>query len=565
VTRDQPPETVVHALLESAERDPQRQAFRVIERSGDEFELSNAELARLIGQAVAGLAAQGIGEGDRVAVVLPTSREFLAIYLGCLYAGVVPIVAAEPMDARTEHYANNLDRIAAHCQAVGVITAPETEGLIGPLLRTRVLSSDALRKEAVELDAPRARPEATAHLQATSGSTGSPKLAIVRHSNIVANVRGIARAIAGNRDDTLVSWLPLFHDMGLIGISYALTAQIPMVIGDPVNFLRSPLAWLQWISRYHGTLSPAPNAAFHMCARVAKRRPPEDLDLSAWRVALCGAEPVQEATMREFQAAFGPFGLPATTLRPVYGLAESTLATTVSDIARPYSVDRVDAEAVAVGGRAEPRSAEDHRAAGMMCVGRVLPGHDLRIVDADGAPLQDRMIGEIEVSGPSVIEGYLPAPDDGDPGAPDDELKRPDGYLRTGDLGYLVDGELYVTGRHKDIVIIAGRNYVPNQLERFVETVVDSPRPAAVVAVGVVDPALQTEQLHLLLDQRLAEHGDRQAVTARVRDALAEVFGIGGVTLHWVNRSEIPRTTSGKVQRHRCRRMIEERAFGQTG
>ena len=574
MTRNQPPETVVHALLENAARAPERSAFRVIERSGDEFALTNADLVRLVGQAVAGLAAQGIGAGDRVAVVLPTSRDFLAVYLGCLYAGVVPLITAEPMDGRIEHYAGNLGRIAAHCQAVGVITSLETEGMLAPLLRTRVLTPDALRKESAELDAPRARPESTAHLQATSGSTASPKLAMVRHSNIVANVRAIAEAIDGHDGDTLVSWLPLFHDMGLIGISYALTAGIPMVLSDPVNFLRSPLSWPRWISRYQGTLSPAPNAAFHMCARIAKRRPPEeDLDLSGWRVALCGAEPVRESTMREFQAAFGPFGLPATTLRPVYGLAEATLAATVSDVTRPYRVDRVDAAAVAAGGRAEQRSARDHRTASVMCVGRVLPGHDLRVVDADGAPLPDRMIGEIEVAGPSVIEGYLPEPVEGaGPAArdgkgpdPDEELKRPDGYLRTGDLGYLVDGELYVTGRRKDIVIIAGRNYVPNQLERFVEDVVRSPRPAAVVAVGVVDPALQTEQLHLLIDHRLAEQGARQDVAEQVRDALTEVFGIGGVIVHWVNRSEIPRTTSGKVQRHRCRRMIEERTFSRTG
>ena len=564
MTRDQPPDTVVHALLDSADREPQRSAFRVIERSGDEIALTNADLVRLVGQAVAGLAAQGIGEGDRVAIVLPTSRDFLAVYLGCLYSGVVPIVAAEPMDGRIEHYADNLSRIAAHCQAVGVITAPETEGMLAPLLRVRVLTPDALRKEAVELDAPRARPASTAHLQATSGSTGAPKLAIVRHANIVANVGAIARAIDGNSGDTLVSWLPLFHDMGLIGISYALAAQIPMVLSDPVNFLRNPLSWLQWISRYQGTLSPAPNAAFHMCARVAKRRPPDGLDLSAWRVALCGAEPVRESTMREFQAVFEPYGLPATTLRPVYGLAEATLAATVSDITRPYSVDRVDAEAAAAGGRAEPRSSADHRTTGMMCVGPVLPGHDLRVVDADGVPLPDRVIGEIEVSGPSVIEGYLPGPGD-EIESTADELKRADGYLRTGDLGYLVDGELYVTGRRKDIVIIAGRNYVPTQLERFIEAVVDSPRPASVIAVGVLDPALQTEQLHLLLDNRLAEDDARQQVAAKVRDALAEVFGIGGVTLHWVSRSEIPRTTSGKVQRHRCRRLIEERTFGRTG
>ncbi len=262
--------------------------------------------------------------------------------------------------------------------------------------------------------------------------------------------------------------------------------------------------------------------------------------------------------MREFQETFGRFGLPETTLRPVYGLAEATLAVTISDIGRPYSVDRVDAEATA-SGYAEPRPAADPRTTAMMCVGRVVPGHRLRVVGADGAPLPDRAIGEIEVSGPSVIDGYLEEPGEHpETGAADDRLKRTDGYLRTGDLGYQVDGELYITGRRKDIVIISGRNYIPDQLETFVESVTASPRTPAVIAIGVPDPTLGTEQLHLLLDERLADGRDRRAITGQVSEALAEVFGIGGVTFHWVRRAELPRTTSGKIQRHLCRKLIEK-------
>ncbi|MFI9724167.1 AMP-binding protein [Streptomyces sp. NPDC052396] len=551
-------QTVIGALLDSVSRTPDRLAFRVIERSEDEFTLSYAEVYRLLGQAVAGFRAQGIGEADRVIVILPTSRDFLSVYLGCLYAGVVPVIVAEPMDGRTAHYAASLQGIAARAQAKRVITTPELEKTLAPLLPIPVITPGALGDAPFEPASPRPTPDSLAHLQATSGSTGAPKLAMVRHGNIVANVRAIAEAIQGNPDDSLVSWLPLFHDMGLIGISYALCAGIPMVLSDPVNFLRNPMSWLHWISRYRGTLSPAPSSAFHICARVAGRRPPSDLDLSAWRVALCGAEPVHEATMREFQSAFGGFGLSGTTLRPVYGLAEATLAVTISDIGRPYSVDRVDAEAAA-GGRAEPRPVTDPRTTSMMCVGRALPGHVLRVADADGGPLPDRTIGEIEVSGPSVIDGYLPEPGPARTGTAGDQLKRADGFLRTGDLGYQVEGELYVTGRRKDLVIIGGRNYIPDQLETFVESVSASPRTPAVVAVGVLDPALRTEQLHLLLDERLADGRDRRTITGQVSDALAEVFGISGVTFHWVRRAELPRTTSGKIQRHLCRKLIEER------
>lgn len=549
-------DTVVHALLDSALHAPDRLAFRVIERGDEEYALSRADVLLLLHETVAGLAEHAVRAGDRVVVVLPTSRDFLSVYLGCLYAGVVPVVVAEPMDGRMTHYAANLRRTAESAGAGHVVTTPELAAVLAPLLPVPVVTPGALRVDpAPRPEPPCAAADAPAHLQATSGSTGAPKLAVVRHSNIAANVRAIAGAIHGNPDDSLVSWLPLFHDMGLVGISYALHARIPMVLCDPANFLRDPMSWLQWISRYRGTLSPAPSSAFHICARVARRRPPAGLDLSSWRVALCGAEPVHESTMREFQTAFGRFGLPGTTLRPVYGLAEATLAVTISDVTRPYAVDRVDAESVTVRGRAEPRAAGDPRTVSMMCVGRVVPGHALRVVDPTGpagSPLPDRTIGEIEVSGPSVIDGYLPD-------AEGESLKRPDGHLRTGDLGYLVEGELYVTGRRKDLVIISGRNYIPDQLESFVAGLVESPRTPAVVAVGVPDPTLGTEQLHLLLDERLTEGRDRQEVADLVKGGLAEVFGVGGVVLHWITRRELPRTTSGKVQRHLCREMIEER------
>ncbi|CCK32406.1 hypothetical protein BN159_8028 [Streptomyces davaonensis JCM 4913] len=547
--------TVIDTLLDSARNSPDRLAFRVIERNEEEFALSCADVARLIGETATGLKAQGLTEGDHVILVLPTSRDFLALYLGCLYAGVVPIVAAEPTGGGTERYTATLSGLAERARARRIIAAPELTDTLAAGLPVLVSTPDALRGAYAAPDTPRARPESLAHLQATSGSTGAPKLAMIRHRNIVANVGAIAEAIHARPDDSLVSWLPLFHDMGLIGISYALQARIPMILADPVTFLRNPLSWLRWISRYGGTLSPAPSSAFHICARVARRRPPGELDLSSWRVALCGAEPVHEHTMREFQDAFGPFGLPDTTLLPVYGLAEATLAVTISDVERPYAVDRVDAEAVAAKGHAEPRPADDPRSVGMMCVGPVLPGHRLRVVDEDGSLLPERAVGEIEVAGPSVIDGYLPGPEQA---VHEQESRTADGYLRTGDLGYLLDGEVFVTGRRKDIVIIAGRNYVPDQLERFVEAVTESPRTPAVVAVGVPDRDLLTEQLHLLLDERLAQESERQTLADRVSRALAEAFGISGVAFHWIARSKLPRTTSGKIQRHLCRKLIQE-------
>lgn len=350
----------------------------------------------------------------------------------------------------------------------------------------------------------------------------------------------------------LVSWLPLSHDMGLIGLSYALYHQIPLVLSDTTNFVRNPLSWLEWISQYRGTLSPAPNSAFQMCARLAALRPPRGLDLSSWRVALCGAEPVHENTLVQFTRAFAASGLNRVTPVPVYGLAEATLAVTISDIRAPFMVDHVDADAVASRGVATPAEPDGEHSLSLVCVGTVVDGHELRIVDENGTLLDDRQVGEIEYRGPSVIDGYWHND------IANADLKRPDGFLRTGDLGYLADGRLYVTGRKKDLLIIGGRNFTPNQIESFVEAVAKSTLTPAVIAVGVPDQTTGTEALHLLLDTRLADEDSRRPLEARIRESLASAFDLTGVRMHWIAAGRLPRTTSGKIQRFQCRELIRE-------
>lgn len=542
--------SVVHAFLDSVETNPYGFAARVIEKTREEFSLTYGQLHELAGEVAQGFADRGIGAGDRVIVALPAGRDFLATYLAALCTGVIPLIVPEPKPGRTAFYAANLQHFAKVMEARCILSGEALRDELGSALPIPAVTAERLRAGGRAALRPPEEAEAVAHLQATSGSTGMPKLGIVRHRNVTANVRAIGEAVRQDPDDILVTWLPFSHDMGLIGLSYALYWQIPIVISDTSNFVSNPLSWLQWMSRFAGTLSPAPNSAFQMCARLARLRPPKDLDLSPWRVALCGAEPVHESTLAQFQAAFGPFGLGENTLMPVYGLAEATLAVTISDLDRPFSADRVDADAIVSQGRAEP-STEPATSLPMVCVGSVVPGHEVRVVDGEGRLLPDRAVGEIEFSGPSVLDGYWR----------DDlataTLRRPDGWLRTGDLGYLVDGQLYVAGRHKDLLIVNGRNYTPNQIEAFVETVAESTLTPSVIAVGLQDPQLRTETLHLLLDTRLSAGSDERVVEERVRQALEEAFGLGGVGIHWIASGQIPRTNSGKVQRYLCRELVE--------
>ncbi|MCG8460258.1 MAG: AMP-binding protein, partial [Holophagales bacterium] len=391
-----------------------------------------------------------------------------------------------------------------------------------------------------------ADPDAVAHLQATSGSTGNPKLAVLRHSHLSANVRGIGEAIGERPGDRVVSWLPLYHDMGLVCLSCVLYWQRPLVLADPSSFVRHPInGWLKLISRFRGTISPAPTSAYQICSRLARRVRTGDLDLSSWRVGFCGAEPVHESVLENFSAAFCPHGLAATTLLPVYGLAECTLAATIPPRGRTYHVERVARRALA-DGRAKPAPGGSAQGGvAMVSVGAPLPGHELRIVDGERRPLPERRVGEIELRGPSTIDGYWR-----------DGTRRRHAFLRTGDLGYVSNGQLFVTGRRKEIIICYGRNLPPSEVEAVVAGVLDDPLHQGVAAFGVPNAATGSEDLHVMIEHRKHRAVGRQAEEEGIRDALLHAFEVGGAHIHWVEKGRIPKTTSGKIMRYRCRQLV---------
>jgi acyl-CoA synthetase (AMP-forming)/AMP-acid ligase II len=543
--------TVLDRFAECLERRPDDVAVCLVEGGGQGRDFSYADLYRCARRAAAGLAGLGLERGDAVLVALPTCQELLGIYLGALASGVVPLILPEPHALRTpEVYAHQVDRLAAPAAARHLVVTGEAITALASAVVERAVVVDELFAAGEASLSLAADPAALAHLQATSGSTGSPKVAEVRHRNVSANVAAIGEAIAQRPGDKVVSWLPFYHDMGLICLSCVLFWQRPLVLTDPGNFVRHPIRyWLQLISDHRGTISPAPASAYQICARLARRRRFPGLDLSSWRVGFCGAEPVHRRTLDEFFTAFSPQGLSATTLLPVYGLAEATLAVTIPALGRPPVSDEIDLarlerEHLAVP--VEPGCSRPHQ---MVALGPPLAGHRVRVVDESGRELAERQVGEIEVLGPSVVDGYCG----------DDEgslLKRPDGYLRSGDLGYLAAGELHVTGRRKDIIILRGRNLLPSQIERVVEEALDSGIHQGVAAVGVENEELGTEELHLLLESRQVPPEGRAQLEQRVREALTEAFEVGGGYIHWLRKGTLPKTTSGKIRRSRCRELI---------
>lgn len=540
--------TVAAAFRHSVENKPEALALRIIREGKEATELSNQALWKLCLQAAGAFQQSGLKAGDRLVLALGASPAFFAAYLGAWFSGVIPLVVSpvkktglNPADK--ERIGNWVERSGS---SLLILTDPAGEFKVGARIMT---ATDLLSFAPIDPIDP--QPNQTAHLQGTSGSTSSPKMAVVAHRHIAANVLGIGQAIAHRPSDHLLSWLPLSHDMGLIGLSYALGWQCPFTIAETACFIQNPMNWLQYISKYGATLSPAPNSAFQACARLARLRPPAAMDLSRWRVALCGSEPVQAATLDSFHETFSAYGYQPTTMLPVYGLAEATLAVSIPHPDCEPDCIWINRTALEKHGKAIAQK-EDDAEPGIhfVALGRAIPGHEIRIGNHEALG----EVGEVLVKGPSIIDAYW------NNEAATAELKTEDGFLKTGDLGFMLDGQLYISGRIKDIIIIGGRNFLPQELE---QTALDALAPwqvSTLAAVGIYDHKSGTEYLHLLVEERKVQDQEkRMEAETRLREALSSEQGISGIFIHWMGRGSLPHTTSGKIQRYLCRELIHQK------
>jgi fatty-acyl-CoA synthase len=384
-------------------------------------------------------------------------------------------------------------------------------------------------------------PDALAILQFTSGSTADPKGVMLPHRCITSNLDAMAVAADLQDDDVLVSWLPLYHDMGLIGLlTLPMTTGRELVLAAPQDFLASPVRWMDWMSENGGTATAGPNFSYALAARALRRHP--GLDLSRWRVGLNGAEPVDPDGVEAFTAAGAPHSLDARAVFPAFGMAEATLAVTFPEPFTGMAVDTVDRRVLETDRYAAPveRGAEGSRR--LARLGRAVSGLEIRIVEpVAGTPMGDREVGELEIRGTSVTPGYYRHPE-----ATADAFH--DGWLRTGDLAYTVEGELVVCGRIKDVIIVGGRNVFPEDVERAAAAV-EGVRAGNVIAFGVEGPRGK-ESLVVVAESRADDAGAlRQEVADRVRDAVG--LPAGDVVL--VAPGTLPKTSSGKLQRSLCR------------
>ena len=545
--------TLDEALFHFAQRDPKRIHIQLCLENGEMLPITYAGLlSHSSAVAVAFQQQEGVQPGDRVALMLPTGPDFFPAFFGAILAGAVPVPLYPPWQAnRIEEYVQRQAKILADSGARLLVTFQEVRSL-ARLLRgqvpglEKVVTLGNLGKSSGTVVRP--LPEDIALIQYTSGSTGDPKGVVLTHSNLISNIRAIAGALKINSQDVGVSWLPLYHDMGLIGAWLSCLYQgVPLVLLSPQAFLTCPERWLWTIHRYRATLSAAPNFAYELCMRRVESQNLEGLDLSCLRATLNGAEPVQPKTLEGFARRFHPYGFRADALLPVYGLAESSLAVTIPPLSRTPLVDPVDRITFERTGRAESVSGQAVHPLTFVSVGRPLHDHQVRIVSSSGDLLPPRTQGYIECRGPSVMQGYF-----GKVEATAEVLQ--DSWLKTGDLGYLSDGVLFVTGRAKDIIIQGGRNLYPHELEQIAGDV-EGVRRGCVAAFGVSGRRVAGERLVLVAETRRTESGEQEKLAAAIRERMNSQLGIPLDEVVLVSPQSIPKTSSGKVRRNNCRQL----------
>jgi fatty-acyl-CoA synthase len=491
------------------------------------------------------LAAAGIGDGSRVALVAPTSRALATAIEATWLAGgavVLPQLPFRPSEAA-------IPAVVSTLRAADVALVVADGWWLDPLRDNHsapVVGLDKLGRRSSARDGFTPVPRAAgspAVVSFTSGSSSAPKGIAIGDAQLGANHRGIIDALGTTREDRWCSWLPLFHDMGLIAMLATPMAEgFSLVLASPAQFMRSPRSWLSWLSAHAVTLICAPSFAYALAARALDRA--AGLDLSALTAAVNGAEPVDVHAFQTFLDAGAENGLQSTVGCPVYGMAEATLAITMTHVGEGLIVDRIDRGVFERERRAEPSSSL--AALQLATVGRPITGMEVHIADPDtGVRCADREVGEIRIRGTSMMQGYLFRPDL-------DELAYRDGWFCTGDLGYMADERLVVSGRIKDLIIIGGRNVEPTDVEQLVATV-PGIRAGSVIAFGVEDAG--TEALVVVAEAPLEHDGLREIVVDRLRGELDLVPR----EVVFVRRGTVPRTTSGKLRRQQCRTQWEHK------
>ena len=581
-TRDFPPfETFTAAIEDAAKADPTL-GFRFIPEGGvpgfavggngasSEASFSYTALERASARYGGALQALGLQKGERVALILPAAEDFVLCFFGAMRAGIVPVPIYPPLGlGQLQGYLDNTRHIVAKSGARALVTTNQIKRMLGtvqaacPALE-QVVAVEAIRESLEPLKPVRLTGDDTAFLQFTSGSTSRPKGVTLSHANLMANVKCITHdGLHMSGDDVGVSWLPLYHDMGLIGFVLApLIYRTPIVFLPPLLFLKRPVSWLQAMTRHKGTISFGPNFAYALCVKRIRERELDRIDLSSWRVAGCGAEPIRPETLEAFAESFAKVGFSKSALLPSYGMAESSLAISFTELSEGMKTLSVDGETLWADNVAKLVPDHHERAVRLVSCGKKFTDHDIAVFAPDdtesSAPLPEDHVGELRIKGPSVMKGYWE----------DAERSRDafaGGWLKTGDLGLLHEGRVFICGRSKEVIIVNGRNYYPQDIE-WEASHVDGVRKGNVVAFGArsnterdrerVVVAFEVQDAPKNLDPKdLARQ--QQPLGTAVRKAVLDGMNLSLDDVVPLAPGVLPKTSSGKLQRAKTRDLYE--------
>jgi len=549
-------QTLVEALEYHVERQPERLSVFLYEEQKETPITYRGLWEGALGYA-ARLSAAGLQPGQTVAIMLPTCKEYLYSFYGVLIAGGIPVPLYPPARLTTieDHMTRHVG-ILKSCGAALMITIPEAKALAW-LLRAQVESLRAVLMPA-DLDgggtdfAPhRGKSGDTGFLQYTSGSTGSPKGVVLSHANLLVNVQAMGQAVSAGPADVFVSWLPLYHDMGLIGGCFAtMFLGFPVVLMSPLAFLSRPSSWLRAIHRHRGTISGGPNFSYELCLRRISDEDMAGIDLSSWRFAFNGAEPVSPETLTHFEEKFSRWGFRKNVLSPVYGLAECTVGVAFTKPGEKWRMDALDRDSFTASGEAVAAAPGDPSPLKVVGCGEVIEGHDLRVVDAAGLELPDEQEGLLQFRGPSATSGYFRNPE------ATKELF--DGaWVNTGDRAYLSGGMVYITGREKDIIIRGGRNLSPYELEQAVGNLAGV-RRCCVAVFGSRDEASGTERLVVIAEMRERGGSHHEELKRMINELAVSLIGAPADDIVLAPPATVPKTSSGKIRRVAAREYYEK-------
>ncbi len=549
--------TLIELLRWRVQHQPDQRPYTFLVDEETTVQLTYKELDRQV-RGIAAMLQSLQARGERALLVYPPGQEYIAAFFGCLHAGTVAVPAYPPDPVRPERTWPRFCAIVKDAQPIiGLTTSsilPIAKSLSTdePYLQAvRWLATDNIADDmAGKWHDPGVGGDTLAVLQYTSGSTAEPKGAMLAHGNLLHNLKLICQCFGLTPDSQGVIWLPPYHDMGLIGgLLQPVYAGAQVVLMSPLDFLQHPIRWLQAISRYRATTSGGPNFAYDLCARKITPEQRETLDLSNWEVAFNGAEPIRPETLERFAAAFEPCGFRREAFYPCYGLAEASLIVSGGLKAAPPVLYTLQGTALE-SGRVIPASAAESEARTLVGCGQTLPDQKIVIVDAESATrCSPDQVGEIWISGPSVAQGYWNRPTE-TAGTFQAYLSTGEGpFLRTGDLGFLKDDELFITGRIKDMIIVDGRNLYPQDIELTVERSHTALRPGCCAAFPVV---VGSEERLVIAAEVSGSVLIADQITESIQEAVARYHDLRPHEVVLLKARSIPKTSSGKLQRHAC-------------